>query len=365
MNQSTSTRVMNPAPRVTVFIPAFNVERYIAEAVDSVLQQTFSDFELLVVDDGSTDATLEILNRYRSDARVRIVSNAENLGRPATRNKGLDLVHSELIAFLDGDDVCLPDRLEHQVTYLDAHPEIDGLGTWMTTVNEHGQGSGEIFWEEALTPDQIACDMLIGCAIAQPSMMMRMQAFSDFRYNLAFPVAQDYELWTRMIRTCRFANLALPLTQYRLHSTQATTARAKEQRASIRRIYGHQVAALGMSYTELDLARHECFFRHEGRRPVREKTGAPLDIHYLRWARAWLEALRNGNSQYPIYAEPALSHMLAPRWLFACRKAARNSPWRQVAFEFCGSSLLRVVAGYGWHRLKAMFSTTRLYRGAN
>lgn len=356
MNSSSVTDTTSAVPRVTVFIPAFNVECYIEDAIDSVLQQTFTDFELLIIDDGSTDATPEIVAGYKDDARIRIVTNAENLGRPATRNKGLELARGELIAFLDGDDLCSPERLERQVAYLDAHLDIDGLGTWMTTVDEQGHGSGHIYYEEALTPDEIACEMLIGCAIAQPTMMVRLRAISAFRYDPAFPVAQDYELWVRMIATCRFANLPQALTQYRQHATQATTARSQEQRALIRHVYGRQIAALGMSATELDLVRHECLFRCEGRRPVLEKTGARLDIDYLRWARAWLEALRDGNARIRIYPEPALSHMLAARWLFACRKAARNSPWLQVAVEFFGSSLRRAVASYAWYRLKIRFS---------
>ena len=357
--------VANSTPRVTVFIPAFNVEYFIAEAVDSVLQQTFRDFELLVIDDGSTDATLDILNRYCDDARVRVVSNAQNLGRPATRNRGLDLARGELIAFLDGDDLCVPERLERQVAYLDAHPEIHGLGTWMTIIDELGHGSGNIFYEEALTSAQIACEMLIGCAIAQSSMMVRMRAISLFRYDLTFPVAQDYELWVRMIRTCRFANITQPLTHYRVHATQATTARAEEQRALIRTIYGYQVAALGMAYTERDLAQHECLFRLEGRRPVREKTGAPLDIHYLRWARRWLESIIKGNKKQQIYPEPALSHMLAPRWLFACRKAARNSPLHLIAIEFFYPSLLAAVLSYARQQLKMHFTARRLDENAD
>lgn len=355
MTRSSCTLTNDPEPRVTVFIPAFNVDRYISEAVESVLAQTYRDFELLVVDDGSTDRTLEILRTYSYDTRVRIVANSTNLGRPATRNIGLDLARGEFIAFLDGDDVCLPERLQHQVDYLDANPGITGLGTWMTLIDETSNSSGDIFYEEALDADQVACEMLVGCSIAQGSMMVRQSAIASFRYNEAFPVAQDYELWARMIQTCKFTNIALALTQYRIHSRQATTARSEEQLALVRQVYGHQVAALGITYTDLDLARHECLFRLEGRKPVRDKTGAPLDINYLRWARSWLEAIIENNSRQGIYPEPALSLMIAPRWLFACRKAARNSSWKLVARELISSKPLLKAAGlHAWCKIKRM-----------
>lgn len=349
------THIDDRTPRVTVFIPAFNVERYIAESIESVLAQTYRDFELLVVDDGSTDRTLETLRSYEHDPRVRIIANSTNLGRPATRNIGLDLARGELIAFLDGDDICLPERLQHQVDYLDAHPGITGVGTWMTLIDENSNSSGDIFYEEALDADQVACEMLVGCSIAQGSMMVRKSAITAFRYNEAFPVAQDYELWARMMRTCKFTNIALALTQYRIHSSQATTARSIEQRALVRQVYGHQAAALGITYTDLDLARHECLFRLEGRKPVREKTGAPLDIDYLRWARSWLEAIIENNSRRGIYPEPALSLMVAPRWLFACSKAARNSSWKLVATELLSSkALLKAIGLHAWHKITRM-----------
>jgi hypothetical protein len=117
-------------------------------------------------------------------------------------------------------------------------------------------------------------------------------------------------------------------------------------------IYSQQVAALGLPHEEADLVRHECLFKFEGRRPVLERTGAPLDIDYLRWARAWLEAVLDANGRVQIYPEPAFSHMLAARWLFACRKAARNSSTLGVLREIFGSPLRRIMVAYYWRQLK-------------
>lgn len=341
------------APRVTVFIPVYNSQAYVGAAIDSVLAQTYRDFELLIIDDGSTDGTPSILAEYaKRDSRVRIVTQAENIGQPQTRNHGLDLARSELIAFLDADDMCAPQRLERQVAYLDTHSDIDGVGSWMAWIDEQGKFSCKGLYKLPLDADDIACRTLFECPLAQGTMMLRKVAFSGYRYDNDFIVSEDYELWARMIATRRFANLPEALSYYRYHDTQATTTQNHAQKAFNLTIYGRQVAALGLQHDANDLIHHECLFKFEGRRPVLERTGAPLDIDYLRWARAWLEALIEGNVDHQIYPEPAFSHTLAARWLFACRKAARNSSTLGVLREIFGSPLRRIVVAYYWRQLK-------------
>lgn len=120
---------MATTPRVTVFIPVHNRQHYITTAVDSILAQTFEDFELLIVDDGSTDATLDVLARYQ-DPRLRVESNPRNLGIPATRNRGLELARGEYIALLDSDDISWPNRLARQALYAGRWPEPAGVRCW-------------------------------------------------------------------------------------------------------------------------------------------------------------------------------------------------------------------------------------------
>lgn len=353
------------SPRVTVFIPAFNAEKYISEAIISVLSQTYNDFELLIIDDGSSDDTPHIIAEYQDDPRVRIVRYDKNTGRPRVRNEGVKLARGELIAFLDADDRCLPERLRLQVNYLDTHKDIDGVGTWMTVIDENGIGSERAYYREPLDPDTIACGMLYTCPLSQGSMMVRREAISHHQYDVSFPIAEDYDLWVRMIRTCRFANLAMPLTQYRWHATQSSTAEIEFQNTLARSIEKRQLDALGIPADESDLVRHECLFRRDGRRPVLEKTGAPLDISYLRWARMWLGALYHANKKTKSYPEPSLSYILASCWLFACRKTARNSPWRSVVVEMSKPPLLRLVATYGISLFRNKVTMTRRFYNAN
>ena len=311
------------------------------------------------------DSTSTVISKFAHDTRLRHVTHVKNRGRASTRNHGIDLARGEYIAFLDADDRLSRERLQRQVTYLDSHHDISGVGSCMNSIDEHGQLLTEQFYTVPLGTDRIACLMLVECTLAQPSIMVRRLAFSQYRYDDEFELAEDYELWARMIKTCKFANLPERLTDYRRHSRQVSITEKAQNQAADFEVWRRQLAMLGIHATERALIRHGCLFKFKGRQPVLEQTGAPLDIHYLRWARAWLEALLKGNDDHGIYPEPAFTNMIAARWLFACRKAARNSPWRLVALEFFASRLLRAVGFQVGQRLKSQLSTRRADHNAN
>ena len=115
-------------PKISVVMPAYNAENYIREAIDSILAQTFRDFEFLIIDDGSTDHTVEIIRSY-SDSRIRLYQNERNMGVAATLNRGLDLARGEYIARMDADDISLPERFAKQAAYMDAHPDVAVCGS--------------------------------------------------------------------------------------------------------------------------------------------------------------------------------------------------------------------------------------------
>ena len=125
-------------PKVTVFIPVFNREHYIGDAIESILAQTFSDFEILLVDDGSTDSSTEKIRSF-SDPRIRLVCNEKNLGIPKTRNKGVELARGQYMAMLDSDDLAYPHRLKKQVAFLDNHPEYAQIGSWCRMMDAQGR----------------------------------------------------------------------------------------------------------------------------------------------------------------------------------------------------------------------------------
>ena len=141
-------------PKVTVVIPVHNREKYVGIAVDSILSQTFSDFELLVIDDGSIDRSIDVVLSY-SDPRIGLVRNHTNLGVATTRNKGIQLACGEYLALLDSDDWAYPGRLAKQTAFLDNHPDYAAVGSWIEWMSEEGHPSGRIKRKPS-SPEEIA-----------------------------------------------------------------------------------------------------------------------------------------------------------------------------------------------------------------
>jgi glycosyltransferase involved in cell wall biosynthesis len=210
-------------------MPVFNAEPFVRRAVDSVREQTFSDWELLVIDDGSTDGSLGVLQTF-AEPRLRIERNRRNLGVTRSLNRGLALARGELVARLDGDDVAYPDRLRRQVLHLDAHPEVALVGSWADLVD----ASGRPFMREE-TPtanDEIQARILRGNCFVHASTMFRRQAALDLGgYDEALREAQDYDLWLRLSEHHQVANLGEPLIAFRVHGGQVSQRRLRSQRA--------------------------------------------------------------------------------------------------------------------------------------
>lgn len=333
-------------PRVSVLIPAFNAERYIGEAIESVLGQTFTDFELVVIDDGSTDATPAVCAAYAAaDARVHCRSSDVNRGRPWARNEALRVARGEFVAMLDADDRCMPDRLATQVAFLDAHVTIDVLGSWWHTLDENGDRlPPNRNKQRYLTADAVVSYLLFCGIIHNPTVMARTAALRPYGYDPNFPVAQDYHLWGRMITDHRFAIIPRALTEYRVHSTQASSARALEARARRCDIQAAQLEALGVTFDAQDLIHHNLIY--SGRKLFEAHAGRPMDRAHARWARGWLPGLIAANRRSQRYPEPAFSRLVVRLWGQLCRKAAKRDPWG-VGREFLASSLsYRLPAAY-------------------
>lgn len=218
----------NHCPRVTVFVPVFNAEKFLADTIASVLTQTFTDFELLAIDDGSTDQSIKILQSF-NDHRIRIEKNDRNRGRPYTRNRGLSLARGEFLSVLDADDLCEPNRLARQVEFLDTHPNIVAVGSWAKYVDE--KGNVAFTCEPPTDSDEIRRQIFQTNCFIHSSVTFRRQALLDIGgYNLDFLQAQDYELFLRLSAHHDLANIPEPLVQYRVHPDQVSLRKLASQR---------------------------------------------------------------------------------------------------------------------------------------
>jgi glycosyltransferase involved in cell wall biosynthesis len=220
----------------------FNGSRHIAAAIESVLAQTYSDFELLVVDDASTDDSAAIMRSY-DDRRIRVVQNRSNMGLTHSLNRGIELAEGIYLARLDCDDVCEPKRLEAQVGYLDAHPECAVLATRILMIDKEGATLGE--WKhdrQAQTPASIRFNLLHTNCIAHSSVMLRRDVARAYRYAADQRHSQDYDLWLRICSDgLQIHKLAEPLVRWRLHDDNIT---ARGQKRSGFRISGTKLRFL-------------------------------------------------------------------------------------------------------------------------
>jgi glycosyltransferase involved in cell wall biosynthesis len=211
--------IMNP--KVSVLMPAFNAEEYIAEAIESILNQSYEDFEFLIVEDGSTDATAEIVERYRAwDSRIKVFSNKENKGLVYSLNKGLRSSVGEYIARMDADDISVPHRLERQVNFMDSHLDVVVSSAWMKTIGKKVEST----WESPVTHEKIMTKLFFHNCVYHPVSFIRKKVLDSLKlqYNQNFPKGQDYKLWVDLSEHGKFANIPEILHRYRIHEGQKT-----------------------------------------------------------------------------------------------------------------------------------------------
>jgi hypothetical protein len=209
------------SPKVTVLMPVYNGNRYLRDSIESVLNQEFTDFELLIIDDCSRDDSVVIVQSYQ-DQRVRFLQNAVNLGQTRTLNKGLELAKGDYIARQDQDDISLPKRLKVQVEFLDNHRHIGVVSSATTFIDVAGKS--RFMLDIPCTDVEIRWRLLTRNVFAHPAVMMRRDQLlqGGFSYDPRFRYAQDYDLWARLIKETSGANIPFPLVKYRVHSNSAS-----------------------------------------------------------------------------------------------------------------------------------------------
>jgi glycosyltransferase involved in cell wall biosynthesis len=212
-------------PAVSVILPVFNAEQFLWEALESISRQTFTDFEVIAVDDGSTDTSGLILEKKAAeDPRFSVISQ-QNRGGAAARNRAIEQAQAPLIALMDADDIAVPERLALQVAYLEAHPEVGVLGAGVVRIDSAGARMGTM---RTITGHQAIADELVSrtVCIHDPTVMMRRDVFlAAGGYREQLVGAYDLDLWLRMLPKVRFENLPRTLTLYRFHDRQVTAQR--------------------------------------------------------------------------------------------------------------------------------------------
>ena len=214
------------APAVSVILPAYNCEKFIGKAIESVLQQTFSDFELIIINDGSTDKTEFAILAF-ADPRIVYIKNQTNKGLVFTLNKGIDLANGKYIARMDGDDISLPERLKKQYSYLKENHEVKILATVVKLIDEKNQAAGK--WSSDannITWQDIRKELPKDNCIAHPSVMGITDVFKKYRLNKSQSQGEDYDLWLRLAAdNIAIHKLPEPLLEHRILSGSFTRTR--------------------------------------------------------------------------------------------------------------------------------------------
>ncbi len=327
-----------PNPLVSVLLPVFNGGRYLDGALRTIACQTIRDLEIVIIDDGSTDDTASIIQRWAvKDRRIRALKNENNLGLIATLNLGLSRVRGDFVARMDADDECHPRRIEKQVNAMWRDPQVDVCGTWVARFNDL---TADIV-QYPTTDANIRCDLIRSCPLAHPSVMMRRATIErlGLRYDPARLHAEDLALWATHRNDLVFANLPLVLTRLRKHADQVSHRFRAQQKATSAGIRRDLFVELGVDVTTRDSALHEAIISGE----------VEQDIGTLRSVDRWLRRLAKANHSRRSFPEPEFITVLGDLWAGACR---RVSPHRARTYFVWESSPLARRSQMTWsHRM--------------
>jgi glycosyltransferase involved in cell wall biosynthesis len=215
---------------VSVILPAYNCEKFIGQAIGSVLQQTFTDFELIIINDGSTDKTEFSIIGF-DDPRIVYIKNQHNRGLIFTLNRAIDIAKGKYIARMDADDICKPQRLSKQKELLDRHDDLTMVASTIDLIDENGADAG--VWEldrKTVDPEQIKKRLVHENCIAHPTVMIRAGVLKEFKYTPGQVNIEDYDLWLRLLsHGHRISKINEPLLLYRIHGSSITNLDLKNK----------------------------------------------------------------------------------------------------------------------------------------
>lgn len=282
-------------PKVSVIMPVYNGSLYIRNSIESILAQTFDDFEFIIVDDHSSDNSQEIIKTYK-DSRITLLCKKTNSGISTALNAGMEQSVGKYIAIMHCDDVSFPTRLEKQLAFLDSHPQIGVCGTFAQKMGVNRQKL-----TYATESDDIKAMLLFRSAFCHPTVMLRKDVFPAFNltYDCGYRYMEDYELWCQLLKLTEFANLPEVLLHYRVHADQAGTNTKRQHEA--KKIRLSQLNALGIVPTDQELDLHQML-------------GEGTYITSRRFAEAvanWFAKLTAANSKRDYYRHSALTKLLA------------------------------------------------------
>lgn len=264
--------------KLTVIMPVYNGEKYLKEALNSVLNQTFTFFDLLIFNDNSSDATASILEEYsKKDDRIVVVTKTNNVGPANLRNEGIDKANTPFIALLDADDIALPSRFEKQIQLLEADNELALCGTWFTIFGD----KKEKIIKHAVEHADLKVQFLHSCGIGNSTVMFRKSALRELRFEHKYVPAEDYGLWSEFIANSKFCNIPESLVRYRWHPGNISQTKEENLRIAEVAIKKRQLTHLGIdanSENAIYYLNAVCLKRKQSTDDIRKTISASYEV---------------------------------------------------------------------------------------
>ncbi|SDM32624.1 glycosyltransferase family 2 protein [Halarsenatibacter silvermanii] len=300
--------------KITVLMPVFNSEQYLEKAIESILDQNYSNIEFLIINDGSTDQSEEIIKSY-DDNRIRLVNNKKNMGLPCSLNKGMKIAETKYLARMDSDDISKPNRLSEQFSFMEKNTECGIVGTWAKKIYEKNNLRRIVEKNIMKRPTKfsdIKANLLFGNPLIHPSVMMNLKKMKKHNlfYNEKFDTSQDKELWKRCIKHFKIKNIPKPLVKYRVHEKSNRKLNPKNHEKNKIKIYKKTLSNLDLN---LNLS---TFY-------INEKKSKDL----INRIENDLIKLYNFLLKHRDYEKDSLKREINKRWFKVCYKSANLGWW--------------------------------------
>lgn len=294
-------------PKISVLMPVYNGEQYLREAIQSILDQTYTDFEFLIIDDGSTDGSRNIIDSF-NDSRIRIETCNKNMGTVHALNHGIMLARGEYIARMDCDDISLPKRFEHQIRFMDTNPDTGVIGTGMRLI-KNGKLKNIRFQPDS--DNLLKISLLFNTCFFHPTVFMRSSVIKKTLYPDNLVYTQDYNFWTHLAIHTRYSNLVEPLVYFRVHPEQISSKKSDLQKTNSRLIRESYINALFPETSRDDMEIHHDI--SENRRDID-----------LEQAAIWLEHLVDLNVKMRVFPQDVFLWEMSRRWWHCCKKNSNS-----------------------------------------
>jgi len=294
-------------PLVSVVMPVFNSEKFVSEALRSILNQSYRNIELIVVNDGSTDRSAEIIKNLQKEDKRIIIIEQPNRGIVSARNVGCRHAKGDYIAILDSDDIALEKRIEKQVDYLENHNDVGICGSWVKTIEVNPK-----IRKYPCDNDKIKCSLLFSCPFSHSSVMMRRTAIPFFPeiYSESFDTVEDYKLWVTCMNVTKYSNLSEPLVLYRIHQENVSILFKKEQEERAIKVLKDLLKNFDINPSDDEIHINNSFYL----------SGCVLADEYLSNVHTWLSKLYTANSIKNILPKSSLFELFSEMWYRACIK---------------------------------------------